>query len=341
MTVRADIRDTAPTPTSESAPRRAHPIRNLVFHRGILGVVTVALVSVLVYTATLILPGDAATAILGQQATPQRLALLRKQLHLNENHFKGMLSWFGHALQGDFGTSLVQQRPVWQVVEPRLLNSIALVVLAAVVSTVAGIALGAFAAARRDGVADHAMSVLALVASALPEFVVGVLVVLVFAVKVVRWFPAVSVIPAGSSIWAHTNELVLPVVTLVIVITPYVFRMVRASMIEALTSDYAETAELKGVSPTRLIFGHALPNALAPSIQVVGLNLLYLAGGIVLVETVFQYPGIGLALVDAINGRDVPVIQCIVVLLSIFYVVLNIVTDVAVLLVTPRRRLPR
>jgi peptide/nickel transport system permease protein len=151
----------------------------------------------------------------------------------------------------------------------------------------------------------------------------------------------VSILPEGEHIWDEPNKLVLPVLALVIVVTPYVFRMFRASLIEALSSDYVEVATLKGASTSRLLFCHALPNSLAATIQVVGLNLLYLAGGIALVETVFQYPGIGLALVASITDRDVPTIQFLVVLLAIAYVFLNIVTDVAVLLVTPRRRLPR
>ena len=321
--------------------RTAHPIRDLVAVRALWGIFSVIVVSIIVYFATLILPGDAANAILGQQATPERLELLRHQLRLDQPALSGFWSWFTALLHGDFGMSLTRQQPVWEVVRPNLANSVVLIVIAAVLSTIIGVVFGVIAAARRDKPIDHAMSVVALAASSLPEFVVGVLVVLVFAVQVFPWFPALSILPPGEQIWDYPTELVLPVLTLVIVITPYVFRMIRASMIESLSSDYAEVARLKGVSERRLLFRHALPNALAPSIQVVGLNLLYLAGGIVLVETVFQYPGIGLLLVGAITGRDVPMIQFLVLLLATFYVVLNILTDVGVALVTPRRRLPR
>jgi peptide/nickel transport system permease protein len=224
---------------------------------------------------------------------------------------------------------------------PRLANSIVLIVATAIISTVLGVLLGMWAAARRDSWVDHSLSVTALVASSLPEFVVAVFVVMVFAVTIFAWFPAVSILPEGEHIWNEPNKLVLPVVALVIVVTPYVFRMFRASLIEAMSSDYVEVATLKGASTRRLLFGHALPNSLAATIQVIGLNLLYLAGGIALVETVFQYPGIGLSLVASITDRDVPVIQFLVVLLAIAYVLLNVATDVAVLLVTPRRRLPR
>ena len=330
--------DAAAAPT---APTRSHPIRRLIAVRLLWGVLSVFVVSLIVYFATLVLPGDAATAILGQQATPARLTALRQQLRLNQPPLEGFWHWFSGLFHGDFGHSLLRQEPVWQVVRPNLENSVVLIVIAALLSTILGIVLGTVAAARRDKPADHLMSTVALAASALPEFVVGVFVVLLFSVEVFHWFPAISILPPGAHIWNEPRELVLPSLTLIIVITPYVFRMIRGSMIEALSSDYAEVARLKGVSENRLLFRHALPNALAPSIQVVGLNLLYLAGGIVLVETVFQFPGIGLLLVTSISSRDVPMIQFLVVILSVFYVLLNIVTDVGVLLVTPRRRSPR
>ncbi len=329
-----------PVPPQETTTSH-HPIRSMLWRRGLFGLLCVFLVTVIVYFATLVLPGDAATAILGNQATPQRLAALRHQLGLDRSAVSGYWLWLSHALRGDFGTSLTQQVSVVSAEAPRVANSAVLVVCASVISTVLGIALGAVAAARRDKVVDHAMSVSALVAAALPEFIVGVLVVLVLVVQLPTGLPALSILPPGHSILSEPIKLVLPVVTLTIVTTPYVFRMTRAAVIDALASDYAEVALLKGASTRRLIFRHALPNALAPIVQVVGLNLLYLAGGIVLVETVFQYPGVGLGLVNAVTNRDVPVLQFLVVILSLFYVALNVLTDVAVLLVTPRKRYPR
>jgi peptide/nickel transport system permease protein len=301
----------------------------------------VLLVGVLTYLATQVLPGDAATAILGQDATPARLRQLRQQLGLNRPLIPGLLHWFGNLLTGHLGKSLVEGIPVGSVVFPRLENSVVLVLIAAVVSTVVGTVAGVIAARYKDRWVDDLSSTVALVASGLPEFVVGIFVVFVLAVGVFHWFPGVSLIPPGSHPWSNPSILVLPSLTLVIVTAPYVFRMVRATMIEALQSDFAELAELKGVPRMRLLLRHALPSAMAPSVQVVGLNLLYLAGGIVLVETVFQYPGIGLELVSAIQSRDVPVIQFLVVFLAAIYVVLNILTDVVVLLVSPRRRAPR
>jgi peptide/nickel transport system permease protein len=321
--------------------RAVRPIRSLLAWRVPLGVLSVAIVAVITYVATRVLPGDAATAILGQTATPARLALVREQLGLNQSVIGGFTSWVGDFVSGNFGNSLIQARAVTDVVMPKVANSAVLVVVVALVSTILGAVFGVLAAYWRDKPFDDVSSVLSLVASALPEFVVGVFVVFVFGVGVVHWFPAVSILPPDQRIWDQPNKLVLPAFTLTIVTMPYMFRMVRAAVIEALNSDYAEVAELKGVSAPRLLFGHALPNAIAPAVQVFGLNVLYLAGGIVLVETVFQYPGIGLTLVNAITSRDVPVLQFIVVLLAIFYVTLNILTDVIVLLATPRRRAPR
>jgi peptide/nickel transport system permease protein len=215
------------------------------------------------------------------------------------------------------------------------------VVLAGAIGTVLGIGLGVLAAARRDSLLDHVLSVGALAITALPEFVVAVILVIFFAAVVWHLFPAVSVFVPGTLPWSNPAELVLPVATLVIVIVPYVFRMMRASMIDALESDYVQMAQLKGVPRWRVLFVHALPNAIAPTIQVIGLTFLYLAGGVVVVEYMFNYPGLGQALVAAVSDRDIPVIQCIVLVLAAFYVAVNILTDVISLAVSPRRRLPR
>ena len=315
-------------------------ILNMVIRRVPAGLGTVFAVSVLVYVATLVLPGDAATSILGQTATPARIAQLRHELNLDVSPVHGFLHWFAGVLTGDFGVSLANRVPVWSLIGPKLENSVVLVTMAAAASTVLGVVLGVLAALYKDSLFDHVLTVVALVASALPEFVVGVLTVLAFAIEL-RWFPAVSLLSPGEKIWNQPTKLVLPVVTLCIVVVPYIFRMMRASTLECLRSEYVELATLKGVKQLRIVLRHAVPNALPATIQVIGLNILYLAGGIVLVESVFAFPGLGSALVAAVTDRDVPVIQFIVVLLAIFYVVLNIATDVLVLVVTPRRRYAR
>ena len=315
-------------------------IARMIIRRIPAGVGTVFAVSILVYVATMILPGDAATSILGQTATPARIAQLRHELNLDVPPVQGLLHWLAGIVTGDFGASLANRVPVLTLIGPKLENSVVLVAVAAVVSTALGVVLGALAALYKDSIFDHVLTVLALVASALPEFVVGVLTVLAFAIAL-RWFPAVSLLSPGERIWDQPVKLVLPVVTLGIVVVPYIFRMMRASTIEAMRSEYVELATLKGVKQTRVVLRHAIPNALPATIQVIGLNILYLAGGIVLVESVFAFPGIGSALVAAVTDRDVPVVQFIVVLLAVFYVALNIVTDVLVLVVTPRRRYAR
>lgn len=329
------------TSAASTQTRAAHPVLRLLAWRVPLGLLSLIVIAVFTYLATRVLPGDAATAVLGQSATPERLAQLRDELGLNGSVLSGLWHWLTAFIHGDFGKSLLTNLPVQQTVGPKLANSAALVLLVAVASTLLGVVGGVIVANRRDSVIDHVSSVAALVAAALPEFVVGVFVILLLASGPLRLFPAVSILAPNELIWHQPAKLVLPAITLVIVVTPYMFRMVRAVMIESLDSDYIDLARMKGVSTSRMLFRHALPNVVPPAAQVFGLNLLYLAGGIVVVETVFQYPGIGLTLVQAITGRDIPVIQFLVMILATFYVVLNIATDVAVLLFTPRRRAPR
>jgi peptide/nickel transport system permease protein len=305
------------------------------------GVVTLLLVSILVFLATQVLPGNAAYAVLQNTATPARVEALSHQLHLDDPLPFQYWRWISHLVVGDPGSSLASGEQVTAIVGPKLGNSVVLVALAGVISSVLGILLGVLAAARRDGWLDHALSIGALVIIALPEFVVGVALVLIFSTVVFHLLPAVSQIAPGESPLAEPQALVLPVATLVLVTLPYLFRMTRAAMIEALESDYVEMAELKGIPSRRVLFVHALWNAFPAAIQVVGLNLLYLAGGIVIVEYVFNYPGIGQAMVSAVASRDVPVIQFIVVILAAFYVAVNTVSDLLALLATPRRRLPK
>lgn len=350
--------DTPPAPTPGTRERLSRvladrPIASMVVRRTLLGVLTIVMIAIIVYAATTVIPGDAATAILGNTATPGRVEKLRIELGLDEPVLSRFWNWATNAVQLDFGNSLsggvaqtqvgqeATTTPVTSLVGERIGNSVVLVAAAAIISTILGLITGVYAAYRRDGFFDTVGSVISLIASALPEFVVAIFCVLLFATSVFTWFPAISVLEPGVSILSEPEKLVLPVLALVIVVTPYMFRMTRGAMIEALDSDYVEFARMKGASTARIAFRHALPNALPPIIQVVGLNLLFLAGGIVLVEAIFTFPGIGLLLVESINGRDVPTIQYIVILLAVFYVALNVVTDILVLLVTPRRRYPR
>jgi len=331
-----------PDGDAPARPRRAGgTILPLLARRLVAGVFTLFAVSIIVFAATQVLPGNAASAVLGQSATPLRVAQLEAQMHLNRPAVVQYASWIGGILHGNPGTSLVANQPVASIVLPRVLASAALVILAAVIGVTIGVVGGVLAASRRSGLIDQSMSLGSLIITAMPEFVVALLLVVLFSTTVFRVLPAVSIITPGQSVLNSPSQLVLPVATLVIVIVPYIFRMMRGAMLEALESDYVEMAQLRGQSVRRVLFVHALPNALAPVIQVIGLTLLYLAGGIVVVEFVFNYRGLGQGLINAVTTRDIPTIQFLVLLLAAFYVFVNIVTDVLVLLVSPRRRYPR
>jgi peptide/nickel transport system permease protein len=316
----------------------ANPLARLLGRRLLLGLLTLWLISIVVFAATQILPGDAARAVLGRSATPERLEVLRQQLHLDLPAPTQYWIWLKGVLAGDLGTSLASNRPVIEQVGPRVANSLALLVLVGLAGIPLSIAFGIVAALRRGRGLDTTVSVVALGLAAAPEFVIGIGLIVLLSTVVFHWLPPVSMVPPGVSVLAKPKILVLPVLTLVIVCFPYIFRMMRASMIEVLDSDYIEMAELKGLSRRRLILLHALPNAIAPTVQVIALTFAYLAGGVVVVEYVFGFPGIGQGLINAVVARDIPTIQCVVVLLAGFYVLVNILADVIAVLVTPRLR---
>jgi peptide/nickel transport system permease protein len=328
-------------PIRSAASPGAHPIARLIRRRLAIGVATLFLVSVVVFLATEVLPGNAAYAILGHNATPARVRALEITLHLNRGLFDQYWVWISGLFTGKPGQSLANGLPVWGYLEPRIINSAVLVFVTGAIGALAGVALGAVAALRKDGWFDHVTSAVVLAVTSLPEFVVAITLIILLSTVVWHVLPAVSLLAPGSYAWNQPELLVLPAATLVIVIVPYILRMMRASMVEALESDYVEMARLKGVPEWRVVLRHALPNAIAPTIQVIGLNFLYLAGGVVVIEYVFNFPGIGQALVTAVNDRDIPVIQFIVLVLAAFYVVMNIVTDVIALLASPRRRIAR
>jgi peptide/nickel transport system permease protein len=227
---------------------------------------------------------------------------------------------------------------VSKILGKRIENSAFLVLLAGLISVPLSIALGAIAARRRDGPFDHVTSISMLALAALPEFVVGIFLVVLLGTTVFQWLPAVSIIPPDEAPWSHLKDIVLPTLTLVLAVSPPIARIMRASMIEVLESDYVEMARLKGLAERKVVWRHAAPNAIAPALQVIALNLAYLAGGIVVVEYVFAYAGIGSGLVDAVTNRDFPVVQALAMLIAAIYVFLNVVADVATILVSPRLR---
>jgi peptide/nickel transport system permease protein len=331
----------APPPAQPAPGRAGHPFRDLLIRRLAIGIVTLFVIAVLVFLATEVLPGNAARAALGRNATPAALHALEHQLGLDRSLGAQFWSWLSGILSGHLGASLANGQPVWASTWPRLLNSAVLVAVSGLIGSVVGILLGATAALRRDGRFDQVSSVVALAVTSLPEFVIAITLVILLATTVAHVLPAIALIPPGTYAWQEPKQLILPVITLALVIIPYIMRMTRAAMIEALESDYVEMARLKGVPERQVVLRHALPNAIAPIIQVIGLNFLYLAGGIVVVEYVFNFPGIGTGLVAAVTARDIPVIQLIVLILTGFYILMNILTDVIALAATPRRRIAR
>jgi peptide/nickel transport system permease protein len=317
---------------------RSGGVPGFIVRRLLLGILVLILVSVVVFAATQALPGDPALAILGRSANPQSLAALRRQLHLDRPVIEQYLTWASGLLHGNLGTSWAAQEPVSKLLGPKLVNSGVLVIIAAVVSIPLSIAIGSWAALKREKIFDSLSSNLLLVLAALPEFVVAVVLVLLFATTVFHVFPAISTVPPGSQPWDNVPALVLPVLTLVIAVAPYVARIMRASMIEVLESDYVEMARLKGLPERTVLVRHALPNALGPVFQVIALNLAYLAGGIIVVEFVFNYSGIGWALQEAVVNHDLAVVQALAMLIAVMYVLLNLFADVATIMVTPRLR---
>jgi peptide/nickel transport system permease protein len=313
-------------------------MRRLVVRRLALGLLTLWLISLVVFAAVLALPGDAATAILGREATPDRVAALRAQLNPEDSLISQYLQWIGGVLTGSFGTSAATQEPVSELLSSRVANTAFLVFVASVVAIPLSIGLGVLMAMKRDRPVDHIGSTVTLVLAALPEFVIGIGLVFLAATTVVQWFPAVSLLPPGTQAWEQPDVVVLPAATLVLAVTPYISRIMRGSMVEVLESEYVTMARLKGLPERTVIWRHAVPNAIVPAIQVSALQMAWMAGGVVVVEYVFSYPGIGAALVGAVEDRDMPVVQTVTMLAAGVYVVLNLLADLATIFVTPRLR---
>lgn len=295
-------------------------------------------VSVIIFCATLLLPGSPATAILGQQATPERIAALEAEMNLDQPPLTRYLLWLGGIFTGELGTSTSTGGPVSELLGEPLVNSLVLMLLAAAISIPVGVLLGVYAAWWRGYKRDSAITWVTLILAALPEFVIGIALVTLFATSVFQILPAVTMSPPGSRVWEFPMQLVLPTLTLAFVVTPYVARMTRATMIEALESGYVEMARLKGVPERRVVFRHALPHAVGPIAQVVAIQLAWLAGGIVVVEYLFRYPGLGVALIDAVNYRDVQVVQAVSLLIAAVYVVVNLLADLVSIAANPKLR---
>jgi peptide/nickel transport system permease protein len=303
---------------------------------GLLALV-MAIVSVLIFGIVQILPGDVAVMILGTSATPADLAALRQKLGLDRPAPLRYADWVSGAVRGEWGTSLQYRVPVRPLVLERLRRSAALAGLALAVAVPLAIGLGVLAALRRNGLFDQAVGLVTLVAVSLPEFIVGTVLILVLAFRVTV-FPPSSLIDPRAGPWSVAPKLVLPVLTLVLALLAHMTRMTRASMLDVLEQPYIRAARLKGLRPRRVILRHALRNALLPTVGIVAINVGFLIGGIVVVETVFAYPGLGRLMVDAVNHRDVPVIQMAALVIALAYALANLAADLVYAWLDPRIR---
>ncbi|CDX53984.1 Binding-protein-dependent transport systems inner membrane component [Mesorhizobium plurifarium] len=316
------------------------PILRLVAQRILLGLVLLLAVSVLIFAGTQILPGDVAQAILGQSATPEALANLREQLGLNDPAWLRYVHWLWGILHGDFGTAQSSGLDIASSISTRLKNTLFLAACAAIVAVPLAIILGLIAVRYRNGFVDKLISGLALASTSFPEFFIGYVLIFVFAV---HWqiFPSISTVDDSTPFLERLQAVVLPATALTLVVLAHMMRMTRAAILNVMQSAYIETAELKGLRPFDIIRKHAFPNAIAPVVNVVMLNLAYLIVGVVVVEVIFVYPGMGQYLVDHVAKRDVPVVQAVGLIFAAVYITLNIVADIAAIVANPRLRHPK
>lgn len=316
------------------------PILKLVAQRVALGVLLLFAVSLLIFVGTQILPGDVATSILGQAATPQALENLRASLGLDQPAYLRYFHWLWGILHGDLGTALSNGQDIASAIEGRLWNTLFLAFWAAFVSVPLAIILGLIAVRHKNGFIDKLISATTLASISLPEFFIGYLLIYFVAVKL-QWFTSVSTVYDQMSFGARMNAIALPAATLTLVVLAHMMRMTRAAILNVMQSAYVETAELKGLSQFEIIWRHAFPNAIAPIINVVMLNMAYLVVGVVVVEVIFVYPGMGQFLVDHVAKRDVPVVQACGLIFAAVYIGLNIVADIFAILSNPRLRHPK
>jgi peptide/nickel transport system permease protein len=306
----------------------------MIGRRLLLGLLTLFIISIIIFGATELLPGDLARQLLGQSATPETLAALRRDLGLDLPAHVRYFQWLGGALQGDFGVSLANKRAIGELIGPRLGNTLFLAIFAACMSVPLSLALGVLAALFRNSIFDRAANAVALTAISFPEFFVAYILVVWLAQT--GLFPSMTRISPSTGFGDRLYMSFLPALTLTLVVTAHMMRMTRAAIINLMASPYIEMARLKGTPPLRIILRHALPNALAPIINVVALNLAYLITGVVVVEVVFVYPGLGQLMVDAVSHRDIAVVQAVALIFAVAYVLLNLAADVLSTLSNPR-----
>ena len=315
-------------------------IFKMVAQRLGLGVLTLVVVSLIVFLGVELLPGDLAEAILGQSATEETVAAIRRELKLDLPAYERYFDWLGGMLQGDFGQSLANQREISELLGVRLGNTLFLATLAAIISVPLAVMLGVLAALYRNSLFDRTINILTLSSISFPEFFMAYILILFFSVQ---WgiFPSISNVSSDLGFWDRVYRSTLPALTLTLVVVAHMMRMTRAAIINLLASPYIEMANLKGLSRSRIIVKHAMPNALAPIINVIVINLAYLVVGVVIVEVVFVYPGLGQLLVDSVSKRDLPVVQASALIFAGTYILLNLTADILAIMTNPRLMHPR
>ncbi len=317
-----------------------HPILKLIAQRVALGLMLLFAASVLIFGGTMMLPGDVAQQILGQSATPVALENLRAELGLNDPPLTRYFQWLGGFLQGDLGTALTNGRDIAESLGFRLSNTLFLAFWAAVISVPLAIFLGLLAVRYKDRMPDKVISAITLTTISIPEFMIGYVLIYWISIKA-GWFSSVAIINDSMSLGEKLNAIAIPVMVLTLVVLAHMMRMTRAAILNVMQSAYIETAELKGMGMLKIIAKHAFPNAIAPIVNVVMLNLAYLVVGVVVVEVVFAYPGMGQYLVDHVAKRDVPVVQACGLIFAAVYIGLNLIADIVSILANPRLRHPK
>lgn len=326
------------------AQKGMNALLRTVLQRLGLGVITLFVVSLIIFSAITLLPGDFTKAMLGQSATPETVAAWQKEVGLDKPPVERYLGWIAGVVQGDFGVSFASKgghsRTVVDLIAPRLANTLFLAGLAAIIAVPLALLLGLLAALYRNGVFDRIVNLLALTAVSSPEFFLAYILMLFLAVKFPIFY-SLGTVGADTPLDERVLRAALPALTLVLVIVAHMMRMTRAAVINLLSSPYIEMARLKGVSPRNIVLHHALPNAWAPIATVIALNLAYLIVGVVVVEVVFVYPGIGQLMVDAVSKRDIPVVQGCAIIFAATYILLNLLADIVSITTNPRLLHPR
>lgn len=315
-------------------------ILKILAQRIALGLLTLFVISLMIAFGVELLPGDLAQEILGQGATPEGLRVLRLQLGLDTPPHIRYLDWLGGMVTGDMGLSLANKRPISELIGPRLANTLFLGGFAALIAIPVALTLGILAALYRNSFYDRSVNIFTLTSISFPEFFIAYILILFFAINL-GWFPGISNISSELSFTDKLYRTLLPAASLTLVVVAHMMRMTRTSIINLLSSPYIEMAQLKGIKPLKIITRHALPNALAPIVNVIAINLAYLVVGVVIVEVVFVYPGLGQLLVDSVSKRDVPVVQACSMIFASVYILLNLFADIISIVTNPRLLYPR